>query len=103
MLQMEKAIVESVEEKKEEIEELKEELSESLKDLLEFQKQELDNCSKQLEILNPKAVLSRGYSISLSESGKPIKSYKDVKKSEKIATILEDGQIISEILETKGE
>lgn len=103
MLQMEKAIVESVEEKKEEIEELKEELSESLKDLLEFQKQELDNYSKQLEILNPKAVLSRGYSISLSESGKPIKSYKDVKKSEKITTILEDGQIISEILETKGE
>ncbi len=103
MLQMEKAIVESVEEKKEEIEELKEELSESLKDLLEFQKQELDNYSKQLEILNPKAVLSRGYSISLCESGKPIKSYKDVKKSEKITTILEDGQIISEVLETKGE
>ena len=103
MLVMEQSLYEYVEDKKEEINEFKEELDKSLKDLLEFQIQEVDKYSKQLEILNPRAVLSRGYSISLNESGKPIRSYKDVKKQEKITTILENGQFTSEVIEVKGE
>ena len=103
MMLMEQALYEQVDDMKEELGELKDELLESLKDLVEYQKQEVDKYSKQLEILNPKAVLSRGYSISLNKDGKPIKSYKDVKQKEQITTILEDGQLVSEVVAVKGE
>ena len=103
MLLMEQSLYESVSDKKEEVEELKEELTTSLRDLLEFQKQEVDKYSKQLEILNPKSVLSRGYSISLNSEGKPIRSYKNIKQKEQITTILEDGQFTSEVVTIKGE
>ena len=103
MLLMEQSLYESVSDKKDEVDELKEELSTSLRDLLEFQKQEVDKYSKQLEILNPKSVLSRGYSISLNCEGKPIRSYKNIKQKEQITTILEDGQFTSEVVTIKGE
>ena len=103
MLLMEQSLYESVNDKKEEVEELKEKLTTSLRDLLEFQKQEVDKYSKQLEILNPKSVLSRGYSISLNSEGKPIRSYKNIKQKEQITTILEDGQFTSEVVTIKGE
>ena len=103
MLLMEQSLFEIVSDKKEEIEELKEELSDSLKDLLEYQASELEKYSKQLEILNPKAVLSRGYSISLGEDGKAIKSIKDIKENQNIITVVEDGEIHSRVMKVKGE
>ena len=102
-LLMEQALYDSIENKKEELNDLKEELAESLKDLVKSQKDELESYSKQLEILNPRAVLSRGYSISLDESGKPVKSIKDLKKGQVINTIVENGAFKSEVIETKGE
>ena len=103
MLLMEQSLYEIVEDSKEEIRELQEELDESLKDLLQHQKDEVEKYSKQLEILNPKAVLSRGYSISIDENGKAIKSVKDVKENQTIVTMLEDGSITSQVTEVKGE
>lgn len=102
MLLMEQSLCEYVEEQKEEVKELHEELKNSLKELLDFQKQEVDKYSNQLEILNPKAILSRGYSISLNSEGKPIRSVKNVKEKETIVTILEDGKLTSEVI-AKGE
>ena len=67
---------------------------------LERQKQELEHLKVQLEILNPRNVLSRGYSISLDEKGKPI-SAKTIKNNEKIRTILQDGEVISTVNEIK--
>ena len=103
ILMMEQALYEYVDEQKEEVASLKEELDESLKDLIEFQIQEVDKYSKQLEILNPRAVLSRGYSISLGEDGKPIKSIKDVKEHQKVKTIVENGEFTSEVIKIEGE
>ena len=103
MLLMEQSLVEIVEEKKEDVSTLMEDLNESLKDLLQHQVDEVDKYSKQLEILNPKAVLSRGYSISIDENGKAIKSVKDVKENQTIVTMLEDGEISSTVVKIKGE
>ena len=103
MLLMEQSLYEYVDEQKEEISSLKDELDEALKDLLEYQVQEVDKYAKQLEILNPRAVLSRGYSISLDESGKPIKSTKDIKEHQQVKTILEDGEFTSEVIKIEGE
>ena len=103
MLLMEQSLFEIVDDSKEEIRELKEELDESLKDLLQHQKDEVEKYTKQLEILNPKSILSRGYSISIDENGKAIKSIKDVKENQTIVTMLEDGSVTSKVIETKGE
>ncbi len=103
LLLMEQALQDSIIDRKEELEELKEELTDSLRELVAHQKEEIDNYSKQLEILNPKAILSRGYSISLDENGKPIREIKGLKKNQKITTIVEKGQFTSEVVDVKGE
>ena len=103
MLLMEQALYDSVNEKKEDVDTLMEDLVEALKDLLKHQNDEVEKYSKQLEILNPKAVLSRGYSISLDENGKAIKSVKDVKENQTIVTLLEDGEVSSTVIKIKGE
>ena len=64
---------------------------------------ELDYLSKQLESLNPKAVLARGYSISVDEKGKSIKSVKGLSKDSVIRTILQDGEVSSKVIEIKKE
>ena len=102
-LLMEQALYDSIEEKKEEIGELKEELTDSLKELVKHRSDELDKYSKQLEILNPKSILSRGYSISLDEEGKPIKNVKNIKPGQVVQTILEDGSFESEVIKIQGE
>lgn len=102
-LLMEQALYDSIEDKKEELNELKDELVESLKDLVKHQNDELDKYAKQLEILNPKAVLSRGYSISLDENGKPIKDVKNLKPGQMVKVIIEKGNFTSEVKEVKGE
>ena len=102
-LLMEQALFDSVNDKKEEVASYKEELDESLQELVKYKIDEVEKYSKQLEILNPKAVLSRGYSISLSKNGKPIKSVKDLKKDDEIITVVEDGEFLSQVKEIKGE
>ena len=101
LLTMEQALTSKVEEKKEDIELLKEELNDSLIEKVDNQKIEVEHLKAQLEILNPKSVLSRGYSISVDESGKSIASVKNIKKESTIRTILKDGEVISRVTEVK--
>ena len=103
MLLMEQSLFEIVDSNREEIEELKNDLDESLKDLLQHQKDEVEKYAKQLDILNPKSILSRGYSISIGEDGKTITSVKDVKENQTIVTLLEDGEVSSRVTAVKGE
>ena len=103
MLLMEQSLFEIVDSNREEIEELKNDLDESLKDLLQHQKDEVEKYAKQLDILNPKSILSRGYSISIGEDGKAITSVKDVKENQTIVTLLEDGEVSSRVTTVKGE
>ncbi len=102
-LTMEQAIASLIENKKEELETVKEDLLEALHNKVEDQRIELEHLKTQLELLNPKAVLSRGYSISLDENGKPLTSVKGLKRDKQIKTILSDGELTSTITEIKGE
>ena len=103
ILTMEQALVSRLQSKREEIEDLKSDLINSLSDKVSSQKMELDYLNKQLESLNPKAVLARGYSISVDESGKSIKSIKGLSKDSVIRTILQDGEVRSKVIEIKKE
>lgn len=102
-MQMEQAIINLIKNQKEELETLKEEIKESLKEKIESEKDELNHLKKQLEILNPKSVLSRGYSISVDEKGHSISSIKQIKNGQNIKIIISDGEIISKVVDLKGE
>jgi exodeoxyribonuclease VII large subunit len=94
---MNDALREQVEDMKDDVSSLSEELHEAMKDKLDFLAREVKSRKDQLEALNPKQVLSRGYSISMNEKGQVIASVKDVKPGEKIKTSLKDGNITSTI------
>ena len=102
-LTMEQAIISLVSTKKEELESIKEDLLESLQSKVEDQRNELEHLKVQLELLNPKGILSRGYSISIDEKGKPISSVKDLSKDKEVRTMLKDGEFTSVVKEIKGE
>ena len=97
LMNMEQALYKNLESKREDASSLKEELDESIKDKLSDYRDELDNLSKQLEMLNPKSILKRGYSISTNKDGKVITSVNDVKENDIIVTSVGDGQIISNV------
>jgi exodeoxyribonuclease VII large subunit len=51
----------------------------------------------RLEALNPLATLQRGYSITLTESGVPIRAARDVAVGDRIESILAEGRLISRV------
>ena len=100
---MRNALKETLEDMEDELSSYKEELNESVKDLLSQLEKDVDTRKKQLEILNPKKILKRGYSITVNEKGDIITSIKDVKVGEKVITTLDDGNIISEVEDLKED
>ena len=99
---MKDSLVQIVEDMKEEVNDSKESLDSAIDDLLKDLAKEVNNRKSQLEILNPRSVLNRGYSISSDEHGNVITSIKDVNKGESIITTVRDGTIISTV-ESKKE
>jgi len=96
---MKEALINKVDNMKEATSSYKEALANALKNKIYNYNLRLSAYQKQLLALNPKGVLSRGYSITLDASGKPITNSKQVSKGEKITTILEKGQIKSTVEE----
>ena len=94
---MNDSLKEQVEDMKEDVASLSEELHEAIQDKLDFLAREVKSRKDQLEALNPKQVLNRGYSISTNEKGQVIGSVKDVKPGEKIKTSLKDGNVVSTV------
>ena len=94
---MNSALKDQVEDMKEDVTSLSEELHEAMQDKLEYLAREIKSRKDQLEALNPKQVLNRGYSISMNEKGQVIASIKDVKPGEKIKTSLKDGNVTSTV------
>lgn len=94
---MKSSVVQCLEDMKEEVSEAKQELNESIKELIEDLKRDIANRQSQLEMINPKQIFKRGYSISLNEKGQAITSINDLKEGEKLMTIVEDGTIISTV------
>ena len=94
---MNRALREQVEDMKEDVASLCEELKEAMEEKLEYLAREIKSRKDQLEALNPKQVLKRGYSISMNEKGQVVSSVKDVKPGEKIKTSLKDGSVLSTV------
>lgn len=65
-------------------------------DRLNSDKKIIEIVSSKVELLNPANLLKRGYCVAISH-GKRIKSINQIKISESIETILQDGKIISTV------
>ena len=68
---------------------------------IEFDKQSLVRLKSQLRMLNPLAVLGRGYSLTRKSDGSVVRSVESVRKGESIITQLADGKVVSNV--TKKE
>ncbi len=66
-------------------------------------KERINSLDSRLEALNPDKVLSRGYSITLTEEGKPLKSKSQLEVGDRIKTRLKDGIIVSRITEKEDQ
>lgn len=66
--------------------------------LLKDAKSRLEEYTKLLKTLSPEKILERGYSITKTNTGKILKSSKELSRGDKIETIFKDGKIISEII-----
>ena len=98
---MKEAIRSKLDDMKESINDYKEDLSQVLLNRINQYKLIVNGKKEQLAALNPKGILSRGYSITLNEEGKAITSTKDVKEGNEMKTILVDGEIVSTIKEKR--
>ena len=65
-------------------------------------KERIKGLDSRLEALNPDKVLSRGYSITLTKEGKPLRSMKQLAIGEQIRTKLKDGIIVSQVTEKEN-
>ena len=92
-LRLEEALIANLQSKKEELEEAKEELNLSLKDKYQSMLDKVTNLKKQLELLNPKGILERGYSIVSDKEGNIIKSVKEIKLEDNLNITLSDGEV----------
>ncbi|CAN5410788.1 exodeoxyribonuclease VII large subunit [soil metagenome] len=66
------------------------------KNIIKIRKVDLFNTEKNIHNLNPKNVLKRGYSITLS-NGKPVTTFNKLKQGDKLNTILYEGNILSTV------
>lgn len=70
------------------------------RNLIQQENSKLENFSKVLNLLNPNAILKRGYSITYI-NGKPVDSQKSLKEGDIIQTQFHDGKTDSKILKKK--
>ncbi len=69
---------------------------------LKLSREQLRQIQKQLNLLGPEQVLSRGYSITMdAASGKVLRDAKKIKAGQKLKTRLKTGEILSEVQKTQ--
>lgn len=83
------------------IDDLIEKSSRAILNFLKLKGKELEIVTAKLNSINPKAVLSRGYSIA-THKGKIIKTVDDVKINDLIDIIIQKGEIKSKVTEVKN-
>lgn len=78
-----------------------------LRHLALLQRQEAQNrlreSAHQLRLLNPRAVLERGYSITRTVDGRLVRARSDVQEGEPLVTLLTNGRIFSTVTGTENE
>ena len=98
---MEESLKSRIQGMKDDLSSYKEDLDLEIRQLVSHYKELLDHKKVALEALNPDNVINRGFSLTVDEQGKPVSDIKQVKKGQKIRTILKDGVINSEVIDTE--
>lgn len=73
-----------------------------IKNLLKYKNEDISSLKLRLKALSPDGVLSRGYAIMQSETGKVVKSVNDVKINQLVKVKFKDGLVTSKVI-AKGE
>ena len=79
------------------VDELLRQLQNYLKAYVVHKGQHFQTIVGQLHALSPLAILERGYSISFSKDGKPLKDIRPLKKGDEIQTRLSNGMVRSQV------
>ena len=98
---MEESLKSRIQGMKDDLSSYKEDLDLEIRQLVSHYKELLAHKKVTLEALNPDNVINRGFSLTVDEEGKPVSDIKLVKKGQKIRTILKDGIINSEVIDTE--
>lgn len=98
---MEESLKSRIQGMKDDLSSYKEDLDLEIRQLVSHYKELLAHKKVALESLNPDNVINRGFSLTVDEQGKPVSDIKQVKKGQKIRTILKDGVINSEVIDTE--
>lgn len=93
---MKEAIYGQLDDMKDDVSSYKEDLYEIMLNQLNDMALKLDSNKKQLEALNPKKILSRGYSITMDGEGKVLTSSRGL-VGKKIQTVMADGLVHSTV------
>ncbi len=98
---MEESLKQRIQGMKDDLSSYKEDLDLEIRQLVAHYTQLLNQKKATLEALNPNNVIKRGFSLTVDEEGKPVSDIKAVKKGQHIKTILKDGIINSEVIDTE--
>ena len=98
---MEESLKNRIQGMKDDLSSYKEDLDNELRQLISHYQQLVAHKKVTLDALNPENVINRGFSLTVDEQGKPISEIKAVKKGQKVRTILKDGIINSEVIDTE--
>ena len=98
---MEESLKSRIQGMKDDLSSYKEDLDLEIRQLVGHYQELLAYKKATLEALNPDNVINRGFSLTVDEQGKPVSDIKLVKKGQKIRTILKDGVINSEVIDTE--
>ena len=98
---MEESLKSRIQGMKDDLSSYKEDLDLEIRQLVSHYQELLAHKKATLEALNPDNVINRGFSLTVDEEGKPVSDIKLVKKGQKIKTILKDGIINSEVIDTE--
>ena len=98
---MEESLKSRIQGMKDDLSSYKEDLDLKIRQLVSHYKELLAHKKVALEALNPDNVINRGFSLTVDEQGKPVSDIKQVKQGQKIRTILKDGVINSEVIDTE--
>ena len=98
---MEESLKSRIQGMKDDLSSYKEDLDMEIRQLVSHYQELLAHKKATLAALNPDNVINRGFSLTVDEEGKPVSDIKLVKKGQKIRTILKDGIINSEVIDTE--
>ena len=87
---------------KEKLMNIKKLVEERMRWFLEKLRMRLNQVKEKNQTLSHQSVLNRGYSITLTEDGRPVSSIKHITTGQSITTTLKDGMIQSDIKKIKG-